>query len=388
MKKILVVVSDMKMGGVTSSAINFCNELTKRGDIVHFLNMGKHNPLAESKISKNVKQLRLEGKAVIWQLGMSDLRDISLWRRLRLLPWAVIKKATNHSGKWNTIIFKNYLIQEEYDAAIAFRQCAQCYYFVLNCTKAKKKIGFVHGELKYMNDISSWKKYMTLFDKIAYVSNAVEEEFVKCYPELRLNACVIYNMFDKEQILSLAQEHNPFPFQSNIINIITIARIDNDFKRIDLIPEICKQLRERTSVHFHWYIVGDGPGREVVEKKIRDLRVRDSVTICGFTINPFAILKDASFSVLLSKSEAYPMTVIESFVLGKPIVSTNFASIKEMMEDGKQGLIADFSLEDMTMKILKMMNEPGLLSSCNDFLSKYECSNDIPYRQFLNAIGE
>lgn len=195
-------------------------------------------------------------------------------------------------------------------------------------------------------------------------------------------------MFNKEQILSLAQEENPFSFQSNTINIVTVARIDNDFKRIDLIPEICKQLLVRTSTHFHWYIVGDGPDKETVEKKISDLQVGDVVTICGFTMNPFAILKDASFSVLLSKSEAYPMTVIESFILGKPIVSTNFASIKEMMEDGKQGLIADFSLEDIAMKILKMMDEPGLLSSCNDFLSKYEYSNDIAYRQFLNAIGD
>ena len=386
--KVLIVVSDMNLGGVTTSVINFCNELHKRGNTVHFLNMGKESPETESKIHHHIKKLRLSGIASNWQLGMKDVKPASLGQKIKLILLAFLKKLTNHSERWLNIVFRNYYIEEEYDVAIAFRQCAPCYYFVLNCTRAKKKIGFVHGELKYMNDISSWKKYMTLFDKIAYVSNAVEEEFIENYPELRSNSCAIYNMFNKEQILRLAQEDNPFLFQPHTINIVTVARIDNDFKRIDLIPEICKQLLVRTSTQFHWYIVGDGPDRETVEKKISDLQVRDVVTVCGFTMNPFAILKDADFSVLLSKSEAYPMTVIESFILGKPLVSTNFASIKEMMVDGKQGLIADFSLEDIVIKILKMIDEPGLLSSCNDFLSKYMYSNDIAYSQFLNAIGD
>ena len=386
--KVLIVVSDMNLGGVTTSVINFCNELHKRGNTVHFLNMGKESPETESKIHHHIKKLRLSGIASNWQLGMKDVKAASLGQKIKLILLAFLKKLTNHSERWLNIVFRNYYIEEEYDVAIAFRQCAPCYYFVLNCTKAKKKIGFVHGELKYMNDISSWKKYMTLFDKIAYVSNAVEEEFIENYPELRSNSCAIYNMFNKEQILRLAQADNPFLFQPHTINIVTVARIDNDFKRIDLIPEICKQLLVRTSTQFHWYIVGDGPDRETVEKKISDLQVRDVVTVCGSTMNPFSILKDADFSVLLSKSEAYPMTVIESFILGKPIVSTNFGSIKEMMEDGKQGLITDFSLEDIVTQILKMMDTPGLLSGCKDFLSKYEYSNDIAYRQFLNAIGD
>ena len=54
----------------------------------------------------------------------------------------------------------------------------------------------------------------------------------------------------------------------------------------------------------------------------------------GAMNNPYAVLKDADFSVLLSKSEAYPMTVIESFILGVPIVVSRFGSIEEMMLNG------------------------------------------------------
>jgi len=37
--KILVVAPDTNVGGITTSAVNFCNELSKRGNDVYFLDM-------------------------------------------------------------------------------------------------------------------------------------------------------------------------------------------------------------------------------------------------------------------------------------------------------------------------------------------------------------
>ena len=239
-----------------------------------------------------------------------------------------------------------------------------------------------------MGDISSWKKHMTLFDKIAYVSNAVKEEFTAAYPELQKNACTIYNMFNKEQILKMAQDKNPFDFDKTAKNIVTIARIDNAFKRINLLPEICSILKEKTSQKFHWYVVGDGPEKNEVQQKIDELGVGDVLSLCGASSNPYAILKDADFSALISKSEAYPMTVIESLILKKAVLVTNFPSAKEMVEDGKYGLISDFSKEDIAEKALKMINDEAFFASCETHLAQYEFSNDIAYQQFLKSKGD
>ena len=175
MKKILVVVSDMNLGGVTTSVINFCNELQNRGNIVHFLNMGKANSEAEVKINPDVKRISLEGLAAKWNLGMETIRDTSVWRKLGLLPLALVKKMTNHSEKWLNIVFRNYCIEEQYDVAVAFRQCAPCYYFVLNCVKSAVKLGFIHGNLKTMGNVSSFDSYFERFDSIACVSKACRD---------------------------------------------------------------------------------------------------------------------------------------------------------------------------------------------------------------------
>lgn len=383
--KVLVAIPDSNVGGITSSAVNFCNELTQRGHDVVLLDMSGKYQCAD-RLNANVERGSLSGRSRYWNLQAGDLKSAKGFRKIKLALLGTLKKLTIRSGLWYRLVFKKHRELGSFDVAIGFRQCAPCYSFVLHKVNAKKKMGFVHGELTYMGNISSWKKHMHKLDRVAYVSNAVKDQFVKAFPYLEKNACTVYNMFDKKQILKMAQEDNPFKFDDDTVNIVTVARIDNGFKRIDWIPEICKRLSEKTEKRFHWYIVGDGPDRVSVEKKIDELNVRSVVTLCGAMRNPYPLLKDASFSVLLSKSEAYPMTVMESLILKTPVIVTKFASASEMIENGKHGMISDFSQEDISDRILKMMTDQEQSMRINGFLSSYEFSNDFAYRQFLDSI--
>ena len=384
--KILVVTPDSKMGGITSAAVNFCNELLKRGHNVYFLDLSLGYLCAE-KLEDGVQLGSLKGISRCWNLGKSNIQKGSFFKRVGLGLLGFFKKLTVKSGLWYKLIFKRYKQFDDFDIAVAFRQCAPCYSFVLNKVQAEKKIGFVHGELKHMGDISSWKKYMSTFDKIAYVSNSVQKEFVTAYPELKNNACTIYNMFDVEKIKSLALEANPLTFDKSIKNIVTVARIDNDFKRIDWIPQMCAEIAKKTKQAFHWYIIGDGPDFDEVKSLINNYGVQDYVTMVGATNNPYAIWKDADFSVLLSKSEAYPMTVIETFILDIPIVVSRFGSIDEMMQNGKHGLIAESSQSSLIEFILQFFEDEELLRQCKEFLLNIEYANDKEYKQFLEAVG-
>ncbi len=385
--KVLVAIPDSNVGGITSSAVNFCNELTQRGHDVVLLDMSGKYQCAD-RLNANVERGSLSGRSRYWNLQAGDLKSAKGFRKIKLALLGTLKKLTIRSGLWYRLVFKKHRELGSFDVAIGFRQCAPCYSFVLHKVNAKKKIGFVHGELTYMGNISSWKKHMHKLDKVAYVSDAVKNQFIEAYPHLKKNACTVYNMFDKEQILTMAKEQNPFAFDKDCVNIVTVARIDNGFKRIDWIPEICKTLSEKTEKQFHWYIVGDGPDKEAVEQKINTLRVQNLITVCGTQENPYAILKDADFSVLLSKSEAYPMTVMESFILGVPMVVSRFATITEMMTDGQDGLIAESSLEDCAKKILELLSDDTLYSHCKQYVTERNISNEIPYGQFMAAVEE
>ena len=195
--RILLTVTDTGMGGVTTAAVNFSNELASRGHEVVFLDMsGKHQVC--DKLDDSVKLGKLSGRSRYWQLGAGDLARASGIKKLFLAALGIAKKLTIRSGIWNRLIFKKYKEYGEFDVAIAYRQCAPCYSFVLNKVKAKKKLGFVHGEIAYMGDISSWQKYMKHFYKVCYVSEAVKEQFTAKYPEFERNASSVHNFFDIE----------------------------------------------------------------------------------------------------------------------------------------------------------------------------------------------
>ena len=385
--KILIVVRNTGIGGVTASAVNFSNELVSRGHRVHFLDMSGDNK-CKDRLSDDVEMLSLIGKSRLWNIGVADVRNTCGIKKLGVLALGVIKKLTIRSGLWFQLVFSKFNKNETYDVAIAFRQCAPCYSFVLNKVNAKKKIGFVHGELRFMGDISSWKKYMTRFDKIAYVSNAVREEFVSVYPELEANAFTVYNMFDIEQIKKLSAEKCDVEFDKNNVNIVTVARIDNAFKQIDWIVKICDMLKKRTDTPFHWYVLGDGPNFKEIIALMYEYKVEDVLTFVGTQTNPYAFVKQCDFTVLTSRSESYGMVVVESIILQKPVVATRYPAIHEIMTDGKEGVIVDQNIEAVCESVLDFIeNKDNIRTKLTENLSNNQSNNDISYNQFIDAVS-
>ncbi len=384
--KILIAVPDTRMGGITTSAVNFSNELTKRGHEVFFLDMSGEHQCAD-RLDHKVNSVSLKGRSSLWNIGASSVKKMHGIKKAGILLLGFFKKITVKSGFWYRLIFSKFKEYGEFDVAVAFRQCAPCYSFVLNKVNAKNKLGFVHGELKYMGDISSWQKYMTSFDKVAYVSNAVREEFTTAYPELKKNACTIYNMFNIEQIKRMADELPAVELDKAKINIVTVARIDNAFKQTHWIVEICERLKEQTDTPFHWYVVGDGPDYDETVALAHERGVEDVLTFVGEQENPYTFMKQSDFTVLTSKSEAYPMVVIESFVLGKPIVVAKYGSSFEMIQHGQNGLVAGQSIDSLTACILDMIEDADdVRTRCTDHWKQHTITNDIAYAQFITAV--
>lgn len=330
--KILLTVTDTCMGGVTTAAVNFSNELIKRGHEVVFLDMsGKHQVC--DRLDSSVKLGRLSGRSRYWQLGAGDLARARGIKKLFLAALGIAKKLTIRSGIWNRLIFKKYKEYGEFDVAIAYRQCAPCYSFVLNKVKAKKKLGFVHGELAYIGETVSWQKFMRRFDRVCYVSRAARDQFVEEYPELKANAAVVYNVVDEKKIKELAKENPEHSFDKSIVNFVTVTRLEDGekIKGTYRITKIAKMLCDR-GMDFRWYIVGDGPEKEECEESIRINGLADRVIFVGRKSNPFCYFAAADASVSVSKSESFGLSVLESLVCGTPVIAGEYPALSEISE--------------------------------------------------------
>lgn len=380
--KILVVVPDLNLGGVTSSAINFCKECASRGNHVDILVMDG----AKAGI-KNVSQIFLSGQSLFWNLNPKQICKYSGLSKLLLYALGGLKHITNRFGLWLPIIFRDFKLKGDYDVAVAYRQCAPCYYFTLNCVSAKKKIGMIHGNLNFMGDTSSWDKYFPKFDKVACVSNAISRDFINNFPLSKDRFITIYNMFDINDIVNKSKMQCHLPIDHQSVNIVSITRHENNLKKTNRIIEACAELKKRNIHKFHWYIAGDGPDYEANVKLADELGVTDLITFCGPMENPYSLQSKCDFSVLTSATEAFSMSVIESLILKKPIVVMKYPGVEEAVRNKYNGIIAEQTMTSLLDSLILLINNKQEIISMARNLETEMYNNNVAYQQLLNAIN-
>ena len=82
------------------------------------------------------------------------------------------------------------------------------------------------------------------------------------------------------------------------------------------------------------------------------------------------------------------MVVIESFILGAPIVVTDYEALHELMTDGEFGLIAEQTEEALFAAVLRLLEDrDGVCTALRERLQGYQFTNDIAYRQFMDALS-
>jgi glycosyltransferase involved in cell wall biosynthesis len=84
-------------------------------------------------------------------------------------------------------------------------------------------------------------------------------------------------------------------------------------------------------------IIGDGPLREVVDNAIAP-----GVVLCGWKkpVEVAAEMAQAAFLVLPSNwPENFPMTIVEAYCQGLPIIASRIGALSDIIEDGATGLL-------------------------------------------------
>jgi glycosyltransferase involved in cell wall biosynthesis len=86
-------------------------------------------------------------------------------------------------------------------------------------------------------------------------------------------------------------------------------------------------------------LVGDGPERHRLEALTGQLGLRDVVHFVGARSNEPNPNYLFDFSVLASRSEAFPNTIVEAMAAGRPVVATRVGGVPDAVIDGETGLL-------------------------------------------------
>ena len=251
-------------------------------------------------------------------------------------------------------------IRDDYDIEIAYLECGSTKIMAGSTNKKALKLAWVHCDLaKKADDPAAFArktaKYYRKYDKIVCVSDDVRQSFEKMYgPSIETKT--IHNCYDDAEILRKASASS---CETKEPVIIAIGRLTAQ-KGFDILLRVHKRLVD-DGLHYQLKILGEGPDRGQLEAFIEENALRDSVTLCGFQNNPYPLLKSAAFYVCSSRYEGFSTTVIESLILGIPVVTTDCTGMREILGDSQYGLIANGE-DGLYEAMQRMLTEPGLLA--------------------------
>jgi glycosyltransferase involved in cell wall biosynthesis len=204
-------------------------------------------------------------------------------------------------------------------------------------------------------------------------------------PEYKLKSVVVNNIIDEKKLLYLSKEFNPFS-EDNMVKIVTVARIDNNQKRIDRIIECCSRLKSEKIVNFSWTIIGDGPDLNNLKKEAESKKVDLLITFLGRKSNPYPYIKNADLLVMSSSYEAYSMVLLESVSLETPILCTNYASAHEIVNDGVNGILVENSTNGLYEGLRNILLDTSIIERLNMNIRNSRSTNELAIEQFYSTI--
>lgn len=172
-----------------------------------------------------------------------------------------------------------------------------------------------------------------------------------------------------------------FGFSENVL--VYMGRVSYE-KSIDVVMRamsvIALKARDSTFV-----IIGGGPEKEKLEDLAKRLGIEKHVRFLGFLYGSELVhaLQASDLFVTASKSENFPLSVIESMASGLPVVAVSALGLPEIVEDGRSGfLVTQNNPEEIAACVLKLFAERTLLE-------KYSAtSREISLKHSTRSIAQ
>ena len=357
-KKILIRIGSLRHGGAEKVLVTFLKNLPKdKYEIDLLLNLYSGKYLSEVPDWINV--IYLNKGEMITTNRIQDLPE----KAFRVLYQKVLKK-------FPKLLYRTKLKNKIYD--IEFAAIHGMRDEILNSPlKSSKKIVWIHNDLSEVKGYSEdeIKKFFG-FDKILVISEKIKALFQNLAQNEAEKYKIerIYNPLDTDEILSKAEKAvKNYHFDTTVPTFISVGTVFPQ-KGFDRLLKVHKKLLDEGLKH-KILIVGDGYDFDNIKALKHSLNIDETATMLGFTDNPYPYFKNADFYILSSRYEGFPTVLFEAITLKKKIIATNVSGVKEMLNDGKYGIITENSEDGIYDGMKKAISEK---TAFNDISIKLE----------------
>ena len=188
------------------------------------------------------------------------------------------------------------------------------------------------------------------------------------------NVTVLYNA---------VKTYNVNPYNVEAKDILFLGRLGERKGTYDLLQALKNNI-DRLPVDTQIYLCGDGDV-EKVKRKILEFQLDTRISYIGWvdSQNKKNIYPNIAINVLPSYNEGLPMSILETMAYGIPNISTNIASIPEVLSNNVNGCcIEPGDVDALGECIIKLLNDNEIRSeyskqSYNQIIDKFSLEQHI-----------
>ena len=370
MKKILFIIESLNCGGAEKSLVSLLPLLdTSKYDI--YLWIMYRGGVFEKLLPSNIHLVRFDlyKRDSTWEILTYYLYKIKYSLVCRFNKYFGINR---HQAEvlWDCMHSVYRKQSDIFDVAIAYQQGLPTY-LLKNHIIAKKKIAWINADIFSVgyNPDFNYQKYRS-YDYLIPVSDILREKLSQKWPDLGFKMRTIYDIINPDIVRELAQKTPTETFEPSVPAFLTVGRLVKP-KGYDLLLDAALILKNR-NIHFKWYIIGEGSERTLIESEIQKKGLEHHVFLLGLRDNPYPYMKACDVYIQTSRYEGFGMTVAEAKILGKPIISTNYSVIYNILQNNINGLIVDMNAEALAKGIQYLSENQNLKESLIRNLQKEE----------------
>ena len=349
MKKIVFGITSLGFGGAERVLIDVVNNLASKYDITIFTLYGNGEFLKQIDEKITVKTIYTEKYS---ELGLLIRKKISL----QMFSSSLRKR-----------LYDKY-IKGKYDVEIAFLEGPITWMF--STPSDAIKIAWVHNDIerifgegrkarlkKRLN-----KKAYDNYNKIIFVSKDNKQKFEEMFPNNNVSKSIIKNYINKKIVVNKSKEKID-DMSNDLPSFVQVSRLV-DQKGVYRLLSVHRELIDEGFAH-RIYVVGGGPLKDDLSKKIEQYDLTDTFILLGEKDNPYPYIKSADYFMLTSLYEGYGMVVVEAEILNKYIMITDTAA-REALEGYKNDVVVDNSFDGIFDGIKKILRDkPTVDEDCN-----------------------
>jgi len=227
-------------------------------------------------------------------------------------------------------------------------------------------------------------------DVVTTVSESLRKDTLRLF-KIAKDIKVIHNFIDFEKYPEITSaeclRHTIANENERIITHVSNLRpVKRATDVIDIFYKIQKKIPSKL------LLVGDGPERENIECKARDLGLLDKVLFMGNSHEVNKLLCYSDLFILPSETESFGLAALEAMAARTPVISTNAGGLPEVNIQGVTGFLSDVGdTDDMAKNSIYILeNEERLQNFKQNALTqakKFSLENILPaYKEVYREV--